>query len=283
MSEVLIHHMNKYDYLYINPKRCQCDESLIITDDQTGDVVCTGCGIVHDERVAQYQPIFDDYDREIAMESSKDQFFENKQLSTVMSTRFTRHNKSVLMRKLHVQTSTNQKQAYRNKEFEVIERLCLNLSTTENVTNDAKHFFLALCKKKIYRGVNRRAMMACCILRALSVNHLVRDIHETADACEVSKSVLTKNINTYEKLMGVKILQEGKCQEIYRYLQKLGVTNNQEMCRISNSVTKQQRNLMKLDEFQGKSPKIIIAIILKELGFDKKNICDALSVSITGF
>ena len=275
--------MNCYGSLYSIPKKCACDESLIITDDQTGDVVCTGCGLVHDERVAQYQPVFDDYDREITMESSKDQFFENKQLSTVISTRFTRHKNSVLMRKLHMQTSTNQKQAYRNKEFEVIERLCLNLSTTENVSTDAKHFFLALCKKKIYRGVNRRAMMACCLLRALTVNHLVRDIHETADACDVSKSVLTKNISAYEKLMGVKILQEGKCQEIYRYLQKLGVESNQEMCRISNSVTKKQRHLMQLDDFQGKSPKIIIAIILKELGFDKKNICEALSVSITGF
>tara|TARA_B100000405_G_scaffold301760_1_gene263694 strand:- start:2180 stop:3007 length:828 start_codon:yes stop_codon:yes gene_type:complete len=275
--------MNNYANLYINPQKCACDKSLIITDDQTGDVVCTGCGLVQDERVAQYQPTFDAHDREITMETSKDQYFENKQISTMISMKSTKHNKNGFMRKLHMQTSINQKQAYRNKEFEVIERLCTNLSTTDNVSTDAKHFFLDLCKKKIYRGVNRKAMMACCILRALSMNNLVRDIHETATACEVSKSTLTKNINTYEKLMGVKILREGKCDEIYRYLQKLGVTNNQEMCQISNSVIKRQKCLIKLDEFQGKSPKIIIAIILKELSFDKKDICEALNVSITGF
>lgn len=275
--------MNNYNALYINTQKCSCDQSLIITDNLTGDVVCTGCGLVQDERVAQYQPTFDAYDREVTMETSKDEFFENKQLSTIISTRFTRHNKSGFMRKLHMQTSINQKQAYRNKEFEVIDRLCTNLSTTENVSNDAKHFFLALCKKKIYRGVNRKAMMACCILRALSKNNLVRDIHETAVACDVSKSILTKNINTYEKLMGIKILREGKCGEIYRYLQKLGVENNKEMCKISNSVIKKQQTLLQLDEFQGKSPKIVIAIILKELSFDKKDICEALNVSITGF
>ena len=53
--------------------------------------------------------------------------------------------------------------------------------------------------------------------------------------------------------------------------------------KISNKVIKLQKDLLQRDEFQGKTPKMIIAIILKDLEFDKKHICDALNVSITGF
>lgn len=253
-----------------------------MSDASSGDVVCTNCGLVQEERYSEFQATFDESDRMITNEFSKDEFFDNKLLSTVISSKFTKHPPTGLMRRIQMQSSINQKEVYRTKEFEVIERLCQHLYTTDHISTDAKHFFKDLCQRKIYRGVNRKAMMGCCIIRSLSKNNLVRDLNEVSIACDVPKHILTKNINSYEKLVGTKILREGRCNEIYRYLQLLGISGK-EVFRISNAVIKKQQILMQDDDYQGKSPKIIIAMILKDMKFEKKAICYALNVSVTAF
>jgi len=53
--------------------------------------------------------------------------------------------------------------------------------------------------------------------------------------------------------------------------------------KLSNTVIQKQKDMLKSRDFQGKSPKVLLAIILKDLGFDKRNICKALIVSITAF
>ena len=171
---------------------------------------------------------------------------------------------------------------YRNREFQEIERMCESIQTSLNVANSAKHYFNDLCKVKTFRGVNRTAMKACAIMRSLKDNKVSRDVSEMVSGCGVDKKILTRNIKIYEKLAKTKLLQENKSQEIYRYLQRLGVDNG-EIFPLSNKIVMQRDELVKEKGFQGKSPRVIYAYILKGMGFEKKNICQALHISMTAF
>ena len=255
---------------------CACDELFIIIDEQSGDVICSNCGIVKDERIMSYQDSYDDDDIMDIRENSKDEYFENKMISTTIS------KPMGLMTKIHAQLTVNQKQSYRSKEFDEIDRLCEALNTTAHISNDAKHLFHQLCTKKIYRGPNRKAMMACCIMQSLGNNGLIRDISEICTACSIQKSLLTKSISLYEKQQKTKIIRENNSSEIYRYLQKMNIPAKK-IYALSNSIIKQQKEMLKQSIYQGKSPKILLAIILKKMNFDKNSICNALSVSITAF
>ena len=255
---------------------CKCDEMYKIIDTQSGDVICSNCGLVLEERVMQYQDEFDANDNFISIQSSKSAFFENTTLSTIIS-----KNKG-LMNILHIQNSVNQKESYRNKEFCEVERLCAGLNTTSNIADQAKHYFHDLCKIQIFRGINRKAMMACCIIRSFSTNKINRTVTEICEVVNVPKHIFTKNLKKYEALIKVKIFNERTSNEIYRHLQLLGV-KDEEVFKMSNTVIKKQKEMLNSTEFQGKSPKVLLAIILRSMGFDKRMICNALTVSITAF
>lgn len=263
---------------------CDCGVENSIQDIANGDIICLECGMIKAERVTLAQDQFDSNDNKVLLESSKDEFFENKQVSTRIGRSWgMKQYPSVLFTKLHQHTSINQHQLYRNREFAEIERICENLCTSLTVANSAKHYFNDLCKLKTFRGVNRKAMKACVILRALKDNNVSRDVSEMLIACDIDKkTILTRNIKIYEKLMGCKLLQENNCPEVYRYLQRLGI-NNDQVFKLSNEIIAKREEYNKKLLFQGKSPRIVYAIILKELGFTKRNICDALQVSLTAF
>lgn len=168
------------------------------------------------------------------------------------------------------------------REFGDIERICEQLKTSGSVANTAKHYFNDLCKIKTFRGVNRQAMKGCCVFRSLKDNSVSRDMTEMLKACGVKKHVLTRNINNYEKMFDCKLLGENDCQEVYRYLQRLGVENC-DIFKVSNQIIGRRKCFTNDYNFQGKSPRIIYAIILKEMGYVKKDICEALQVSTTAF
>ena len=265
-------------------RECACTSVDEVYDSIQGDVVCLGCGLVKAERVSTNQDEFDSNDNKVMKESSKDEFFENKTVSTKIATNWrTKPNTlSAFGQKLHVHSSINQQQVYRIREFGEIERICDELKTSGTVANAAKHYFNDLCKVKTFRGVNRQAMKGCCVLRSLRDNSVSRDTSEMLKACGIKKNVLTRNINTYEKMFSCKLLDENVCQEVYRYLQRLGI-NNEDVFKLSNVIIKKRQQLSSNYDFQGKSPRIIYAIILKDMGYHKKNICEALQVSTTAF
>ena len=271
-------YFTSYDIYNISSSKyyCPCDEQFIVIDEQSGDIICSNCGIVKDERIMSYQEHYDDDDNMVIHESSKDEYFENKVISTMMS------KPMGFKTKIHNQLTINQKQLFRSKEFAEIDRLCEILNTTEHISNDAKHLFHQLCAKKIYRGPNRKAMMACCIMQSLGNNGVIRDISEICNACSLHKSLLTKSISLYEKQQKTKIIRENNSSEVYRYLQKMNIPTK-DIYSLSNRIIKQQQDMIKQSMYQGKSPKILLAIILKKMNFEKILICDGLKVSITAF
>lgn len=262
----------------------QCNCEIEIQDRINGDVICVDCGMIKTERMQIAQDQFDSNDNVVLMESSKDEFFENKQVSTrIGRTWGMKLNPSNLFKKLHQHTSINQHQLCRSREFAEIERICECLGTTAVVANGAKHYFNDMCKSKTFRGVNRTAMKACVIFRALKDNNVSRDVSEMLCACRIDKkTILTRNIKVYEKMYSCKLLQENKCPEVYRYLQRLGI-QNKDIFKLSNEIISKREQYNEQLAFQGKSPKILYAIILKELGFTKRRICEALQVSLTAF
>ena len=265
-----------YAFISNGKNQCSCDELYIIIDKQSGDIICSNCGIVKDEHIMSYQESYDDDDNMIIGENSKDEYFENKIISTTIS------KPMCFMTKIHAQQNINQKQLYRSKEFDEIDRLCESLNTTEHIAKDAKHLFHKLCAEKVYRGPNRKAMMACCIMQSLGNNGVIRDISEICSACSLHKSLLTKTISLYEKQQKTKIIRENHSSEVYRYLQKMNIPTK-DIYSLSNHIIKEQQNMMKQSMYQGKSPKILLAIILKKMNFEKKLICNGLKVSITAF
>lgn len=270
------------DHASVVSKKCDC--GIEIQDRINGDIICLECGMIKAERVEMAQDQFDSNDNRVLYESSKDEFFENKQVSTrIGRTWGMKYAPSNLFKKLHQHSSINQHQLCRSKEFAEIERICEELSTTSVVANGAKHHFNDLCKLKTFRGINRTAMKGCVILRALKDNNVSRDVSEMLSACRIDKkTILTRNIKIYEELYGCKLLQENKCPEVYRYLQRLGIEDKQ-IYKLSNQIISKREQYNDQLLFQGKSPKILYAIILKELGFTKRKICDALHVSLTAF
>ena len=158
----------------------------------------------------------------------------------------------------------------------------MTLTTTAHISTNAKHYFHELCNKKIFRGPNRKAMMACCIIRSLYNNSVIRDISEICKAFQIQKNILTKNIQLYEKLQQTKLIKEHDNKEVYRYLQKMKIPIT-DIYKLSNKIINQQQDMLNQHMYQGKSPKIILAIIFKKMNFDKKIICNALDISITAF
>ena len=259
-----------------NKFECSCDEMHTITDEKNGDVVCTNCGTVKEERFIQYQQEFDDNDNLVQIQSSKSEFFDNTIMSTFISKNMG------LMNVLQKQMSINQKELYRNKEFYEVERICTILNTTPNIANQAKHYFNNLCKVKTFRGVNRKAMMSCCILHSCNVNNIDRTVDELCESMTIKKTIFAKNLKIYEKMMNVKIINERTNYEVYRHLQQLGIPEK-EVFALSNNIVKKQKEMMRQIDYQGKSPKILLAIILKHMEYDKRLICNVLKVSVTAF
>ena len=263
---------------------CNCDDKFIITDDINGDIICSNCGLVKDQYIRLSSSTFDDHDNIINQETTSDLFFEKKTVSTFISNKPTKFQMSNLAKKLHVQNSCNITQSNRYKDFDVIDKMCNELKTTQNISNDAKKFFHDLCSKRIFRGKNRIAMMICTILHSLAVNKCERDLYEISNTQNIDRPTLTKNLKTYESITGSKIIQNNnKCQEVYRYLQQLHISDK-DIFKISNDIISKRKIMLQMDEYQGRNPKTLMAIILhKDYGFDKKIIKSVLNVSITAY
>lgn len=263
---------------------CHCDDKYTVIDEIHGDVICTNCGLVKDEYIRMHSINFDKNENIVLNENAKDIFFEQKTMSTFISKKFTKHHMSNLAQKIHMQTSYNAKQSNRYKDFDIIERLCNDLKTTTNISTDAKKFFHDLCQIKIFRGKNRRAMMICCILHSFTKNKCDRDLYELSKTQNIDKPTLTKNIKIYESMVNVKIIQDNnKCQEVYRYLQGLNISDK-DIFKMSNDIISKRKKMLQMNEYQGRNPKTLMAIILhNDYGFDKKNIRKVLNVSITAY
>lgn len=263
-------------------EKCNCELKDEITDYVSGDVICTRCGIVKDEYIILNHIDFDENDNLITSESSRDIFFENITLSTsIQNTK--NNNISGLMYKIHSQGCINQKQVNRYKDLSAVEKICDNLQLNVTITNTAKSYFHQLCNVKIFRGINRKAMMICCIMRSCVDNKIIRSISELTNASDIQKNILIKNIKTYEKLFDTKIIFERNAEEIYRFVQQFeNIKTKRDMCMMSNQVILEYKSMLKDIKFQGKSPKVLLAIILKPI-FDKHDISKILDVSITAF
>ena len=212
-------------------ERGKCECRVDIQDSVEGDVVCSECGIIKQERVLLAQDHFDSNDNRIMQESSKDEFFENKQLSTRISKNWRcKRPASALMHKLQLHGSINQQQIYRYREFADIERICELLQTALTVANSSKHYFNNLCKIKTFRGANRLAMKGCAIMRSLKDNKVSRDVSEMLKACNVTKKVLTRNF------VGANLLLLGSVVGVFRVFAGASSLLLGSACRLGSAV-----------------------------------------------
>ena len=161
-------------------KRCfECKSTEIIHDSRSGSLICTECGIIQEDHIMDEGDEGTNYEndsgarKDLSRHGYTDAFNPYDSLGTFIprGTFITiRKEDGTTYRadlsKLNLMVSQNSKEKSYNTTVKAFESLGFNRSVHKSVIDNAKRVWAEITKsnEKIYRGSNRKGILASCIL-----------------------------------------------------------------------------------------------------------------------
>lgn len=249
-----------------------CHSTNISEDRGQGDLVCTDCGIVLNERLIDEKAEwnFGQEESMYAKDPSRcggpcNPLLEKSSMSTMITKcNYKNHGN---LKKLHQQMSMDYQERSRYHIFEDIQKMAQDNGNLQPiVVEQSKHFYMKLSEKRLSRGSVRKGLIACCIYYACKVNKVSRSIKEISDMCLIETSVMNKCIKIFKDVMDSEINscknQNTDVDDLYcRFANKLCLSRKDEI-----ELTKLSRKVSNIvDEMSilnGKTPTAITSSIL---------------------
>ena len=203
--------------------KCQldtCKTYPTITDSERGEIVCGGCGLILVQNIADTSYESNGYTQEDFMKLARtgpatSLTMHDKGLSTVIGTNKdssgnTLSNKTKYeFNRLRTwdQRSKSRKTATLSKAFTLLHGMKTKLSIPDNVVENAAYIYRKTVSAKLTRGRTMASLISASLYAACRENNIPRTLDDIADAGNVERRILSRDLRTIIKKLGLNLNQ----------------------------------------------------------------------------
>jgi transcription initiation factor TFIIB len=211
------------DYSSDNDVKCQldtCKTYPIITDSYRGEVFCGGCGLVLVENLDDTSYENRSFSLEGFMKNARtgpamSLTMFDKGLSTVIGTNkdFSGHSISSKTKfefnRLRVwdQRSKSRTTSSLSKAFTLLHGMKTKLGIPDNVVENAAFIYRKAVKAKLTRGRTMASLLSASLYASCRQNNTPRTLDDIANAGNVERRILSRDLRTIVKKLGLKLQQ----------------------------------------------------------------------------
>lgn len=178
----------------------------IVENASAGEIICTKCGTIQSSRAVYDGEYWKNYssDREEGKDNTPVSWMDPTNPYNTLGTSIKRFSfvdvvdsngnsrKIDLSRIQHIVCSSNQEKAFYNV-IKIFDKLTYNNEFTKATVDCAKNYWNEIVKsKRIFRGGNRKGILACCILYACFETNCSKTRDHIANEMLISKDDITK-------------------------------------------------------------------------------------------
>ena len=214
---MVVNYSNDYDV------KCQldtCKTYPAITDSERGEIVCGGCGLILVQNIADTSCESNSYTLEGFMKQTRtgpatSLTMHDKGLSTVIGTNKdfsgnTLPNKTKYeFNRLRTwdQRSKSRKTATLSKAFTLLHGMKTKLGIPDNVVENAAYIYRKTVNAKLTRGRTMASLVSASLYAACRENNIPRTLDDIADAGNVERRILSRDLRTIIKKLGLNLNQ----------------------------------------------------------------------------
>ena len=214
---MLENYSNEYDV------KCQldtCKTYPIITDSERGEMFCGGCGLVLVQNIADTSHESNGYSQEDFMKLTRtgpatSLTMHDKGLSTVIGANKDFSGNALSSKtkyefnRLRVwdQRSKSRSTATLSKAFTLLNGMKTKLGISDNVVENAAYIYRKIVSAKLTRGRTMASLVSASLYAACRENNLPRTLDDIANAGNIERRILSRDLRTIIKKLGLNLNQ----------------------------------------------------------------------------
>ena len=203
--------------------KCQldaCKTYPAITDSERGEVVCGGCGLILVQNIADMSYENNGYTQEDFVKLSRtgpatSLTMHDKGLSTVIGTNKDSSGNSLSNKTRYEfnrlrtwdQRSKSKKTATLSKAFTLLHGMKTKLGVPNNVVENAAYIYRKAVNAKLTRGRTMTSLISASLYAACRENNIPRTLDDIANAGNVERRILSRDLRTIIKKLGLNLNQ----------------------------------------------------------------------------
>jgi len=203
--------------------KCQldtCKTYPIITDSERGEIFCGGCGLVLVQNIADTSHESNGYSQEDFMKLTRtgpatSLTMHDKGLSTVIGANKDFSGNALSSKtkyefnRLRVwdQRSKSRSTATLSKAFTLLNGMKTKLGISDNVVESAAYIYRKIVSAKLTRGRTMASLVSASLYAACRENNLPRTLDDIANAGNIERRILSRDLRTIIKKLGLKLNQ----------------------------------------------------------------------------
>lgn len=203
--------------------KCQldaCETYPAITDSERGEIVCGGCGLILLQNMADASYENNGYSSEDFMKLSRtgpatSLTMNDRGLSTVIGTNKDSAGKTLSSKTKYEfnrlrtwdQRSKSRKTVSFSKAFTLLHGMKTKLGISNNVVENAAYIYRKVVGVKLTRGRTTASLIAASLYAACRENNIPRTLDDIAEAGNVERRVLSRDLRTIIKKLELNLNQ----------------------------------------------------------------------------
>jgi transcription initiation factor TFIIB len=268
----------------INLNICPECKGQIITIQDTGEVVCSQCGLVLKERIIDFshsgKRAFTAQEKKIRERTGSpiSILLPDMGLTTVID------KKNIVNPDLKRAAKWNSRISWEKRNLLIatteLKRICSNLNLPDYIKLEAISLYKKAFKRKLLRGRSINGMVAACIYYACREKRIPRTLQEILDETSISAKDVRRFYRTLIKEFNLKTPSTDPIALIPRFITELGLDSEIEGLTIK-ILNAYKSNI----SMSGKDPKGIVAGVLylackiRKINLTQKRIADTVGVT----
>lgn len=203
--------------------KCQldaCKTYPAITDSERGEIVCGGCGLILVQNMADTSYENNGYTQEDFMKLTRtgpatSLTMHDKGLSTVIGANKDSSGNSLSSKTKYEfnrlrtwdQRSKSRKTATLSKAFTMLNAMKTKLGIPDNVVENAAYIYRKIVNAKLTRGRTMTSLISASLYAACRENNIPRTLDDIADAGNIERRILSRDLRTIIKKLGLNLNQ----------------------------------------------------------------------------
>ena len=214
---MVVNYPSEYDV------KCQldaCKTHPAITDSERGEIVCGGCGLILVQNMPDISYESNGYTQEDFMKLTRtgpatSLTMHDKGLSTVIGANKDSSGNSLSSKTKYEfnrlrtwdQRSKSRKTATLSKAFTMLHGMKTKLGIPDNVVENAAYIYRKIVNAKLTRGRTMASLISASLYAACRENNIPRTLDDIADAGNVERRILSRDLRTIIKKLGLNLNQ----------------------------------------------------------------------------
>ena len=214
---MLVNYSNDYDV------KCEldtCKTYPIITDLERGEMFCGGCGLVLVQNMSDISHESNGYSQEDFMKLTRtgpatSLTMHDKGLSTVIGINKDSSGNALSSKTKYEfnrlrtwdQRSKSRSTVALSKAFTLLNAMKTKLGIPDNVIENAAYIYRKAVNSKLTRGRTMASLISASLYAACRENNIPRTLDDIADAGNIERRILSRDLRTIIKKLGLKLNQ----------------------------------------------------------------------------